>query len=162
MSDLNQFVCSKWYRNISREILSTELVDTAITREIIWQCPLGNDMFKVNEIQWKSIKSSFRVKLKTAGVYLFKVINRNTKTMCSICSKLNNKDSRATSMTSSWFLYCQLWTDFTLCFGVSIVDFGQVNSRWESTFDWWHFYCCYFVIVKDTIKASFCYCHTLL
>ena len=31
-------------------------------------------------------------------------------------------------MTSYWSLYCQVWTDFTYCSGISIVDFEQVNS----------------------------------
>ena len=36
LSDLNQFLCNKWNQNLSREILSTELLDTVILREIIW------------------------------------------------------------------------------------------------------------------------------
>ena len=43
-----------------------------------------------------------------------------------ICSKLTIK-TRTTSLTC---IYCQLWTDFTQCFGVSIVDFEQVNAGW--------------------------------
>ena len=39
-----------------------------------------------------------------AGIYLFKANNRNTKTMCGICFKVNNKDNRTTSMTSSLLL----------------------------------------------------------
>ena len=36
-----------------------------------------------------------------AGIYLFKVNNRNNRTMCEICSKLTIKIS-----TSLWCLYC--------------------------------------------------------
>ena len=43
-----------------------------------------------------------------------------------ICSKLTIK-TRTTSLTC---IYCSLWTDFTQCFGVSIVDFEQVNAGW--------------------------------
>ena len=47
-----------------------------------------------------------------AGIYLFKVNNRNTRTMCGIYSKLTIKT-----------------TDFAHCSGVSIVDFEQVNAN---------------------------------
>ena len=42
--------------------------------------------------------------------------------------KVNNKDTRATSMTSCWCLYC--WIYFAHCSSVSIVDFEQVNVAW--------------------------------
>ena len=45
--------------------------------------------------------------------------------------KVNNKDTRTTSMTSFWFLYCWLWIDFTRSSGVSIVNFEQVNKSWD-------------------------------
>ena len=45
-----------------------------------------------------------------AGIYLFKVNNRNTRTRCEICSKL---------------------TYFTPCSSISIVSFEQVNAGWE-------------------------------
>ena len=44
--------------------------------------------------------------------------------------KVNNKDSRTTSLTSFYCLYC--WTDFIHCSGVSGVDFKQVNTGWVS------------------------------
>ena len=44
--------------------------------------------------------------------------------------KVNNKETKTTLMTSFWCLYCcYLWTYSTHCFGVSIVDFEQVNAR---------------------------------
>ena len=49
LSDLNQFLCNKWNQNLSREILSTELLDTVILREIIWQWLSGEDILKFNE-----------------------------------------------------------------------------------------------------------------
>ena len=45
--------------------------------------------------------------------------------------KVNNKDTRTTSMTSFWCLYRQLWKDFTYSSGVSIVDFEQVKAGWD-------------------------------
>ena len=45
--------------------------------------------------------------------------------------KVNNKDTRMTSLTSYWCLYCYLWTNFTQCSGVSTVDFEQVNANWD-------------------------------
>ena len=49
LSDLNQFLCNKCNQNLSREILSTELLDTVILREIIWQWLSGEDILKFNE-----------------------------------------------------------------------------------------------------------------
>ena len=46
-----------------------------------------------------------KTEIYPAGIYLFKVTNGNTRTMCEIRSKLNNKDTR---MTSFWCLYCSL------------------------------------------------------
>ena len=65
-----------------------------------------------------------------ASIYLFQISNGNTRTMCKILSKVNNKDTRMTSMTSFRYLYCELWTDITHCFGAFIVDFEQVSSSW--------------------------------
>ena len=60
--------------------------------------------------------------------------------------KVNNKDTKKTPVsilyppktpekvwkTSFWCLYCSLWTYFTLCSSVSIVNFEQVSAGWES------------------------------
>ena len=43
-----------------------------------------------------------------AGIYLFKVNNRNTKAICEICSKLTIKTKRTTSMTLIFCLYLLL------------------------------------------------------
>ena len=48
--------------------------------------------------------------------------------------KVNNEDTRMTSLTSIWCCYFWLWTDFTHCSGVSIVDFEQVHADWVSNF----------------------------
>ena len=48
-----------------------------------------------------------------ADIYLLKVNNRNIRTMASF-----------------WCLYCKLWTYFTPCYSVSIVNFEQVNVGW--------------------------------
>ena len=44
-----------------------------------------------------------------AGIYMFKVINRNTRTRCETCPKLTN---------------------LAPCTSVSIVNFEQVNAGW--------------------------------
>ena len=44
---------------------------------------------------------------------------------------VNNKDTKATSVMSFWFLYCYRWTDFKHCCSVSIFDFEQINASWE-------------------------------
>ena len=45
--------------------------------------------------------------------------------------KVNNKETRTTSLTSFCCLYCKPWTDFTSnCSGVFIVNFKQINTGW--------------------------------
>ena len=44
--------------------------------------------------------------------------------------KCNNKNTRTTSLTLFWCLYCWLRRDFTGCSDVCIVDFKQVNAAW--------------------------------
>ena len=66
--------------------------------------------------------------------YLFKVKNGNTSTMCKICLKLTIKTPEhewRQWMTYYWCLYCQFWTDFAYCSGVSIADFEHVNAGWN-------------------------------
>ena len=53
---------------------------------------------------------------------MFKVNNRNTRTMCEICSKL-----------TVLYLYCKLCTYFTHYSRVSIANFEQVNADWFCT-----------------------------
>ena len=50
------------------------------------------------------------------------------KTMCEICSRLTIKKAELRHCRS-WCLYCQLWTDFTHCSGVSTVEIS--NASWE-------------------------------
>ena len=52
-----------------------------------------------------------------AGIYLFKINNRNSRTMCETCSKLTIKTPDDV-------------IDFTNCSAVSTVEFEQVNAEW--------------------------------
>ena len=49
-----------------------------------------------------------------------------TSEQCVKFVQINNKDTRTTSITSFWCLYCKLWTYFTPCSCVSIVNFAHV------------------------------------
>ena len=51
---------------------------------------------------WIVLQTVYGIELFAAGIYLFKVNNRNTKARCLICSKLTIK----TPMASFWCLYC--------------------------------------------------------
>ena len=42
--------------------------------------------------------------------------------------KVNNRDTRMISLTSSWCRYCQFWTKFPHYSCISIIDFEQVNT----------------------------------
>ena len=47
-----------------------------------------------------------------------------------VWNKVNNKNSKTTSLTSFWCLYCKLWTYFTPLSSVFIIYFEQVNVCW--------------------------------
>ena len=61
--------------------------------------------------------------LHQAGIYLFKVKNWNTRTICEIGSELKVKASERLR----WRAFVDNF-DFTHCSGVSMVDFKQVNA----------------------------------
>ena len=63
-----------------------------------------------------------------AANYMPKVNNGNTRTKSEICSKLIIK-------TPERQIYCLLWTYFTPCSSLSIVNFGQINTDWVGV-DW--------------------------
>ena len=56
--------------------------------------------------------------------------------------KVNNKETRETSMTSFWYLYCWLWAYFTYLPTISIVGFKKVSFCWELLQS------CYFKVLK--------------
>ena len=61
------------------------------------------------------------------GIYLLKVKNRNTRTKCDICLKLTIKTSERRRK-----LYCWLWTYFTPCSSISIVNFRHAIAGWNA------------------------------
>ena len=90
-----------------------------------------------------------------AGIYMFKVNNKNTRKMCEISLKSTiktpewcqshfytpwkrqkTKDFLTFSgcigmwLASFWCLYCYFWTYFTPSSSVSIVNFEQINAGW--------------------------------
>ena len=66
----------------------------------------------------------------SAGIYLFKVKNRNPRTIFGVSLKLTMKTPERCHWCSSG-VYSELWTDFTRCSGVFIVEFEQVNASRE-------------------------------
>ena len=66
-----------------------------------------------------------------AGIYLFKVSNGNTRTVCEICSKLTIRNQNDVIDAGLVHLDRQIWIDSAHCSVVSIVEFEQVNARWE-------------------------------
>ena len=54
---------------------------------------------------------------------------RNTRVTRKTCPMLTIKIDLPTSI---WCLYSWIWTEFTHCSDVSIVDFDKVNARWVS------------------------------
>ena len=110
---------------------------------------LPNGLAHSETLAWEDLPSS-------TGIYLLKINNRNTRARCEICSKLtiktlerrsklitetlskvwnmfkvNNKNTKATPMASVWCLYWELWTYFTPCSSVFIVNFENVIADWD-------------------------------
>ena len=67
---------------------------------------------------------------------MFKINNRNTRTMCETCSK-------STPERRQWHTY------FTPCSNTSIVNFEQVNSDWVNTFEGLFSICSYYRYQND-------------
>ena len=72
----------------------------------------------------------------TVGSYMFNFKNRNTRTSCEICSKFTVKTLER--------LYCKLWTYFTPCSSVFIVNIEQLNAEWD----------CFCVYVHDIDQCN--------
>ena len=60
--------------------------------------------------------------------------------------KVNNKDTRTTPLAAFWCLSCQIWTYFTPCSSVSIVNFEQANAGWVGI-----------TTIKNAPDHSFCF-----
>ena len=75
------------------------------------------------------------LRLYQAGIYLFKVNNRNTRTMREICSNLTIKrTSRTTSMTMCWR---QWWCDSNREYQISYSRVIRIVSVFASSHPWW-------------------------
>ena len=67
----------------------------------------------------------------SAGIYLLKVNNRNTRTRCEICSKLTIKTPERHQWCRSGVFVVNFEHISHLVQGFH-VDFEQVNARWDS------------------------------
>ena len=76
--------------------------------------------------------------------------------------QINNKDTRTTPFASFWFLYCSLWTYFTPCSSISIVNFQQVNAGWGLCRSrkkcYFHSLCYLYYLLKKQILHLFAKC----
>ena len=63
------------------------------------------------------------MKAYIANIYLLTLNNRNTRNKCKNMFKVNNKNTRTTSITVTWFFS-----------SVSIVDFEKVNVSYIYAF----------------------------
>ena len=85
-------------------------------------------------MKYKNIRLRFFKNTIPAGNYMFGVNNRNTRTMCEICSKLTIKITEQRHRRCSGIFIVNFKTTFTSCSSVSIVNFGQANAGWDSIF----------------------------
>ena len=66
----------------------------------------------------------------SAGIYLIKVNNRNTRIRCEICSSLTIKIPE----WRHWRRSLLTLNIFTPCYSVSIVNFEHVNAAWVESY----------------------------
>ena len=68
----------------------------------------------------------------TVGIYLLNVNNRNTRTMCEICSKLTIKtpEQRQWRRSGVFIVICEHILHLP-CSSVSIVNFEYVIAGWD-------------------------------
>ena len=76
---------------------------------------------------------------------------------------VGNEDTKTSPLVSCRCLYCRLWVWLEPCFGVCVVDFGQVNAGWvieilmtrflltNDIFDW----LIYFVVTFCSVRLFF-------
>ena len=88
-------------------------------RKIVMKTP---NIKKLGSPEFLSHPFLITSKMFPVCIYLFKVNNGHTKTICKICSKLTIQ----TPERCHWS-HCLPSTDFTQISGVSIVDFEQAN-----------------------------------
>ena len=85
----------------------------------------------------ESLTSKENLGISSVGIYMFQC-NGNTGTMFEIGSKLKRHENSGIVlvslhlMTKFCCLYGSLWSDFTRCSRVTIVDIDQVNAGWVS------------------------------
>ena len=75
--------------------------------------------------------SKIQQRTKINRIYLVKVTNRNTRIKVWNMFKVNNKNTKTTPMASFWCFYWELWTYFTPCSSVFIVNFENVIADWD-------------------------------
>ena len=75
------------------------------------------------------LTSKHAMNLWRPGRYLF-VESQQWKRQDNVWNlfKINNKDTRTSSLMSFWGLYCLIWRDFPHCFSISIIDVEQKNG----------------------------------
>ena len=118
---------SNAYHNFSCSMWPTSLV--LMQKKLFLQVAPQNQTilrWRYREQNFLTARSAEKFCYCTAGICLFKFNNGNTRKMWNLF-RVNNKDTRTTSMTF-WCLYRWLLTGFTHCSGVSIADTEQVNT----------------------------------
>ena len=75
---------------------------------------------------------TFDIQIKyPVGIYMSKVNNRNPRTRCEIYSKLTIKNLNDAKRRFGVFIV-NIWTYFTPCSSVSVINFEQVNASLDS------------------------------
>ena len=77
------------------------------------------------------LSAYFRTLVAPAGIYLFKVDNRNTRTRCEVCSKLTIKTPERPHWRPSGVFIVNFEHIYTSCSSVSVVNFEKVNADWD-------------------------------
>ena len=105
--DFGCFTLGKWKQNIIKMCILTDILDLPFE-----ELSMKDNLLKVFPSRYIIVQSQQRK-------YENNVWN---------LSKIDNENTRLTSVTSFWCFYCQLWTYFTYCPDVYIVNFEQANT----------------------------------
>ena len=131
-----------WYVKVGVSYCFLDVLDEIVISQLVcWDIRPTTASLKplIRRRRWANVSLfGYSRCYSPAGIFLLKVYNRNTRTRCKTCSKLTI-NSRLTnkSMTSFWCLYGELWTYFTPCSSVPIVNFKHVITGWVWTMFIW-------------------------
>ena len=120
-------------KNIFLEISQSSQENTCARVSFILKETLWHKCFPVDFAKFLRTPFPFRIE-QLWWLLLFLVISKFSQQVFTYWEwnvfKITNKKTRRTSLTLFWCLYFKLWTYYTYCSSVSIVESEQVTAGW--------------------------------